>query len=376
MKKKKNYGDIAAKIIMLLTGAVCGIFIIFTMNFFGTLVKGPAAFLLMFAEAMIIMYIASFVQTIIHESGHLIFGLITGYKFVSFRIGHFMFIKEKGRLKIKLYNVVGTAGQCLMMPPQWNEKIPYRLYNLGGCIMNAATALFALAAYFAAGAEGFFALCMAMLAVMGLSMALTNGIPMRIGGISNDGMNAALLGKKENTLRAFWLQLYVNGLIAKGERYRNMPREWFRLPEGEELSDPICCAMGVMLYNFCFDMHEFDEAEQTINYMLNAPGLLDVEKNELLCELLFLRVLRGAPKEEIDSLLTPKLDKYIKATASYVSRRRLAYAYQLLYLKNYSTAQKCLEVFERTAATYPYSAETENEREIIEIVKQKASVSE
>lgn len=376
MKKKKNYGDIAAKIIMLLTGAVCGIFIIFTMNFFGTLVKGPAAFLLMFAEAMIIMYIASFVQTIIHESGHLIFGLITGYKFVSFRIGHFMFIKEKGRLKIKLYNVVGTAGQCLMMPPQWNEKIPYRLYNLGGCIMNAATALFALAAYFAAGAEGFFALCMAMLAVMGLSMALTNGIPMRVGGISNDGMNAALLGKKENTLRAFWLQLYVNGLIAKGERYRNMPREWFRLPEGEELSDPICCAMGVMLYNFCFDMHEFDEAEQTINYMLNAPGLLDVEKNELLCELLFLRVLRSAPKEEIDSLLTPKLDKYIKATANYVSRRRLAYAYQLLYLKNYSTAQKCLEVFERTAATYPYSAETENEREIIEIVKQKASVSE
>ena len=376
MKKKKNYGDIAAKIIMLLTGAVCGIFIIFTMNFFGTLVKGPAAFLLMFAEAMIIMYIASFVQTIIHESGHLIFGLITGYKFVSFRIGHFMFIKEKGRLKIKLYNVVGTAGQCLMMPPQWNEKIPYRLYNLGGCIMNAATALFALAAYFAAGAEGFFALCMAMLAVMGLSMALTNGIPMRVGGISNDGMNAALLGKKENTLRAFWLQLYVNGLIAKGERYRNMPREWFRLPEGEELSDPICCAMGVMLYNFCFDMHEFDEAEQTINYMLNAPGLLDVEKNELLCELLFLRVLRGAPKEEIDSLLTPKLDKYIKATANYVSRRRLAYAYQLLYLKNYSTAQKCLEVFERTTATYPYSAETENEREIIEIVKQKASVSE
>lgn len=376
MKKKKNYGDIAAKIIMLLTGAVCGIFIIFTMNFFGTLVKGPAAFLLMFAEAMIIMYIASFVQTIIHESGHLIFGLITGYKFVSFRIGHFMFIKEKGRLKIKLYNVVGTAGQCLMMPPQWNEKIPYRLYNLGGCIMNAATALFALAAYFAAGAEGFFALCMAMLAVMGLSMALTNGIPMRVGGISNDGMNAALLGKKENTLRTFWLQLYVNGLIAKGERYRNMPREWFRLPEGEELSDPICCAMGVMLYNFCFDMHEFDEAEQTINYMLNAPGLLDVEKNELLCELLFLRVLRGAPKEEIDSLLTPKLNKYIKATANYVSRRRLAYAYQLLYLKNYSTAQKCLEVFERTAATYPYSAETENEREIIEIVKQKASVSE
>ena len=155
-----------------------------------------------------------------------------------------------------------------------------------------------------------------------------------------------------------------------------MPFEWFRLPKGDELSDPICCTMGVMLFNYYFDLHEFTEAERTVDYMLqNAEGLLEVERNELLCELLFLRVLRGAPKEEVDPILTPKLDKYIKATASYVSRRRLAYAYQLLYLKNITTAQKCLEVFERTAATYPYSAETENEREIIEIIKQKATVS-
>ena len=216
MKKKAQTGDIAAKIIMLLTGAVCGIFIIFSMNIFSTLAKSPAAFLLVFVEAMLVMYIASYLQTIFHESGHLIFGLLTGYKFISFRIGHFMFIREKGRLKVKLYNVVGTAGQCLMMPPQWSENMPYRLYNLGGCIMNLVTAVIALIAYFAAGTEGFFALCMAMLALMGFSMALTNGIPLRVGGISNDGMNAALLGKHKNTLRAFWLQLYVNGLLAKG----------------------------------------------------------------------------------------------------------------------------------------------------------------
>ena len=375
MKNRIKSGDLVAKAIMLLTGACCGVFIILSTNFFSALAKGPAAFLTVFLEAMLVMFAASFLQTIIHEGGHLIFGLLTGYKFISFRIGRFMFITEKGRLKIKLYNVVGTAGQCLMMPPQWKEDMPYRLYNLGGIIMNTVTGIISLIAYFAAGTEGFFALCMIMLAVMGFSMALTNGIPLRVSGISNDGMNAVLLGKDENTLRAFWLQLYVNGLLANGERYRNMPLEWFRLPEGRELSDPICCSKGVMLYNYYFDRHEFAEAEQTIDYMLPAPGLLEVERNELLCELLFLRVLRCAPKEEIDSVLTPKLDKYIKATASYVSRRRLAYAYQLLYLKNYTTAQKCLEVFERTAATYPYSAETENEREIIEIIKQKSTVS-
>ena len=373
--KKAHSGDVIAKIIMLLTGAVCGVLIITSMNFVGTLVKGMGAFLLMLAEAMAVMFAASYLQTIFHEGGHLIFGLLTGYKFISFRIGRFMFIREKGKLKVKIYNVVGTAGQCLMMPPQWSENMPYRLYNFGGCIMNAATAAVALAAYFAAGTEGFFALCMAMLAVMGFSMALTNGIPLRVRGISNDGMNAMLMDKNSATMRAFWLQLYVNGLLANGERYRNMPLEWFRLPTGDELSDPICCSTGVMLFNYYFDRHEFAEAERTIDYMLaNAGGLLDVERNELLCELLFLRVLRGAPKEEVDPILTPKLDKYIKATANYVSRRRLAYAYQILYLRNLTTAQKCLEVFERTAATYPYSAEIENEREIIEIVKQKAEI--
>lgn len=375
--KKVRSGDVVAKIIMLLTGVICGVLIVTSTSFFSTLAAGPAEFLLLCAAGMAVMFAASYLQTIFHEGGHLVFGLLTGYKFISFRIGRFMFIREKGKLKVKIYNIVGTAGQCLMMPPQWSENMPYRLYNLGGCIMNAVTAAIALAAYFAAGTEGFFALCMAMLAVTGFSMALTNGIPLRVGGISNDGMNALLLGKKAAAMRAFWLQLYVNGLLANGERYRNMPPEWFRLPSGDELSDPICCTTGVILFNYYFDCHEFAEAEQTIDYMLEkADGLLDVERNELLCELLFLRVLRGAPREEVDPILTPKLDKYIKATANYVSRRRLAYAYQILYLRNLTTAQKCLAVFEHTAATYPYSAETENEREIIEIVKQRAEIGQ
>lgn len=374
MKKNKDYGNLIAKTIMLLTGAGCGIFIITTLNFFGTLVKGPMYFVLMIIVSLALMYASFFVQAIFHEGGHLIFGLATGYKFVSFRIGHIMLVKEKGRLKVRLFNIVGTGGQCLLMPPQWSENMPYRLYNLGGCIANAATAILSLAIYFFIGKEGFFALFMAMLFVSGLSMALTNGLPLKVGGIATDGHNALSLKQNSSALRALWLQLYVNGLVSRGERYHNMPREWFCLPEGEDLSDPICCTVGVMLYNYYFDSHMFGEAEKTIEYMIDAPGILGVQKNELLCELLFLKVLRNAPSDEINSLLTPQLNRYIKATANYVSRRRLAYAYQLLYLKNISMAQKCLEVFEHTANLYPYSAETEGEREIIEIIKQRSTI--
>lgn len=339
--------------------------------FFGS---GAQGFVLHMAVCMALMFLASFVQAVIHEAGHLVFGLLSGYKFISFRIGSIMFIKENGKLRIKLYNVVGTGGQCLMMPPPWSEEMPYRLYNFGGCIMNFIASAVFLVMFILSGPGGFWAPLFGMLCAVGFGNVLINGIPLQVGGISNDGRNAFLLEKKPVALRAFWLQLYVNGLISEGERMRNMPEDWFFLPEGEGLEDPIICTVGVMKYNYYFDIHDFAAAEETAEYLLKAPGLLGLHKNELLCELMFLRIFRKAEPQEIDSLNTRELDKYIKATANYVSRRRLAYAYQLLYRKNITLARKCLELFEKTVRSYPYSSEIENEKEIIELIKAKAEI--
>jgi hypothetical protein len=57
-------------------------------------------------------------QIIIHEAGHLIFGLFTGYKFLSFRIFLHIFYKKEGRIFRRKFSIKGTAGQCLMYPPQ------------------------------------------------------------------------------------------------------------------------------------------------------------------------------------------------------------------------------------------------------------------
>lgn len=373
MKKQKR-DNLIARILYICVGAVCGFFMVLSSDpekFFG---GTPGDFALQMIFCMVLIFAAYFIQAVIHEFGHLVFGLITGYKFISFRIGNVMFIKESGKLRVKLYNVVGTGGQCLMMPPPWNEKLPTVLYNFGGCILNFVSSLIFLVLFIFAEKGSFFAMLFGMLTAVGFGNVLINGIPLQVGGISNDGRNAFLLGKNPVALRAFWLQLYVNGLMSSGERMRNMPEEWFFLPSGEDLFDPMICTVGVMKYNYYYDTHDFKSAEITAEYMLRAPGLLGIHKNELLCELLFLKIFRGAEPAEIDSLYTKELDKYIKATANYVSRRRLAYAYNFLYLKNLTMAQKCLEVFEKTVKTYPYSAEIENEKEIIELIKSKAEI--
>ncbi len=372
MNNNRKRDEAFAKVLMGLTGGFCGLFIMFSIDFDSIFSKSPSAFLFTIAGAMILVAVAMFVHSVIHEAGHLVFGLLTGYKFISFRIGNFMLIKENGRLRIKLFNVVGTGGQCLMMPPPWNENLPYRFYNFGGCIFNLVFALALLPLYFSAERGSALSIAAVVFFVIGVSNALLNGVPLQVGGVSNDGRNAFLLGKNRTALRAFWIQLYVNGLISKGERMKNMPADWFFLPEGEDQNDPIICTIGVFKYNYLFDCHDFPAAEDTAVQMLKMPGLLGLHRNELLCELIFLRVLRGADRSEVDPLVTPQLDRYMRSTANYVSRKRLAYAYQLLYLKNYSLAEKCLAEFERVTKTYPYSSEIENEKEIVEIVKKRA----
>lgn len=370
--KNSKFGKLFANAVMGIGGiasAVASINLIGAENIYENGLKG---LLFGIVACILLLLAAQYVQAIAHEFGHLVFGLLSGYKFTSFRIGHFMFIENGGKIKIKVFNIVGTGGQCLMMPPEWKDGVPYRLYNLGGCIMNLIFSAVGAVCFLFVPAPGFISSFFFSLFVLGIAMALVNGVPLEVGSISNDGKNAFLLGKDKTSLRAFWLQLYVNGLMAKGERIGTMPEEWFSLPEGDYRNDPMVCTIGVFRFNYYFDKHDFEKAEETAQAVLTMPGLLGVHRNELLCELTFLRIFRGAPSNEIDPMLSAQLRRYIRATSSYVSRKRLDFAYQLLYKRNPILAEKCLSDFEKVVKTYPYTSEIENEREIIEMIKEKA----
>lgn len=94
------------------------------------------------------IYIVFLLQIIIHEAGHLVFGLLTGYRYSSFRIGSFMWVEENGKIRFKRLSLAGTGGQCLMSPPDMIDgKIPFVLYNLGGSFLNIITGVVFGAAY-------------------------------------------------------------------------------------------------------------------------------------------------------------------------------------------------------------------------------------
>ena len=67
--------------------------------------------------AIVAFVVFEILLVIIHEAGHLVCGLRSGYKFVSFRMMNLTFIRVDGKIRIKRYSIAGTGGQCLLLPP-------------------------------------------------------------------------------------------------------------------------------------------------------------------------------------------------------------------------------------------------------------------
>ncbi|MBQ2882063.1 MAG: hypothetical protein IJE40_07310 [Clostridia bacterium] len=328
-------------------------------------------FVLLFAA----MYVVMFLQIIIHEGGHLIFGLLTGYKFVSFRIGSFIFVKTNGKIKLKRMSIAGTGGQCLLSPPEMKEgKIPYVLYNLGGSILNLISALIFIILGIIFKNTDILNIILYMSAIIGLAYALLNGIPMRVGLVDNDGYNTLSISKDPQAMRSLWVQMKISEYTANGIRLKDMPEEWFEAPTDEEMKNSMISVLGVIACNRLMDEQKFAEAETLMEKFLSAEtAMLGLHKNLMKCELAFCEMIKDMPDvEKVESLLDKDTKAFMKSMKTFPTVIRTNYAYELLIKKDIPTALKTKNLFEKTMKNYPFTADIESETELIQITETKA----
>lgn len=134
-----------------------------------------------------------FAGIVIHEAGHLIFGLLTGYRFISFQVGRTLIQKPTGKpLRFKRIPFNGLGGQCLMIPKSKENKA-FFLFNYGGIIINFFIFL-VLAGVIQFGP---FTKTLNRIFISGLWMnyllAVMNALPFI--GLTNDGFNHRLYKK-------------------------------------------------------------------------------------------------------------------------------------------------------------------------------------
>ena len=263
MKQRKRipWGQVIGTGLSLAMGVGCGVVLTSWFDRCPAGVSRPL-WALGLAAAFLLALLA---QITLHEGGHLVCGLLSGYRFCSFRVGSLMWMKVDGHLRLRRLRLPGTGGQCLMSPPDMVDgRLPVTLYNFGGALANLLTAALALALYGPARRVPLLAAFLLFLAVIGGFTAAMNGIPLRLGNIDNDGRNALSLGRDPAALRAFWVQMKVAEAQARGLRLREMPEDWFSMPGDEALQNAMTAAQGVLVCNRLVDEGRLAEAEQVL----------------------------------------------------------------------------------------------------------------
>ena len=296
--------------------------------------------------AFIFMFLAFFLQVIIHEGGHLVCGLATGYRFVSFRILNFTLIRQGGKFRIKRFGIAGTGGQCLLTPPDKPlQDIPCVLYNLGGVIANLLTAVIAILLLLTVDDMPHpLRLFLLLFCLIGIFLSLTSGIPMRMGGIGNDADNMRLLLKDRRSKQALVTQLRVNALVQEGMRAKDMPEEWFRQEGAINYKDALQTSVHLMSISRLADLGEWDSAysalEETMKHKDEIIGLF---VKEITCELLYIALISGK-SEQVDELYTDEIALYIEQYKKVMtSKQRLLCALALYREKD---AVKAKDIYE------------------------------
>ena len=331
--------------------------------------------LLRIGAMLLLLYFSWFIHIVIHESGHLIGGLLSGYTFSSFRIGSFMLLKENGKLVSKRLKIAGTGGQCLMAPPEMVDgKFPVVLYNMGGSVMNLLVSLLFVPVLIVVPKGGFLALFSFLMIGMGIISGLGNGIPLHTKTVDNDGYNAISLVKSKDAMQAFWLQMKMNEQLSKGLRLKDMPDEWFQMASDEAMKNNLVAAIGVSVCNRLMDQHRFEEADAQMAHILSIEsGMIGLHRNLVICDRLYYELIHENRPDVVASFYTKEQQKFMKAMRTFPSVIRTEYAYALLVEKDQGKAAKAMEAFEKVAKTYPYPNDINSERELIQIAVEKAT---
>ena len=308
------------------------------------------------ACSLVSLLVTVILQLALHEIGHLLFGLASGYRFSSIRLGKYALVKDGDGFHIRKFHIQGTGGQCIMTLPSDTDtdSVPYFWYNAGGVLVNLLLFVLSLVALrnFNLGimGESFFY----MLALTGAGVALLNGVPSSFGGLCNDGRNILLLWRNRRSRRFFLRILQAAGGLSQGYRLRDLPGEWFEDIPLDSPKDYFLLNNRINYAAWLEDLGRFEEARQVYEEIAafgkEIPGLIKLETG---ADHILMELLTTARPEVVAQLYDKPLQPYISSSYRYSPVKTVTlYALALLHEGDTSRAQQLLDEMESHEGDY------------------------
>ena len=176
-----------------------------------------------------------FLSIPLHETGHLIGGLLSGYKFSSFRLFSFVWVIEDHRLICKHSKNSMIAGQCLMTPVEDEKNFKYILYNLGGGLVNCLCGVLWIVLLILFYHNQILRPIFVGAISSNLLMGILSLVPFTLI-IPNDGMNLLTAGKSKSAKHGLYCMLKQNEMLMKEMRYRDMDMNIFQVDSDADMS--------------------------------------------------------------------------------------------------------------------------------------------
>lgn len=383
MKGKFNIKQLLRPLMGLGIGALVGVAFaasLFAVPVIREFMKGPMSdsgmlvFMLYWFAAMALAIVAVFAQIILHEAGHLVGGLLSGYGFVSFRVFNIVLVHRNDGWHFGRFSVAGTGGQCLMEPREQTlveaEQMPYVLYLAGGVAANVLLSAVAILVLIVGNAGVLSSCVMVMLALSGVYLAITNGIPMHIGGVANDGDNIRTLRRDRRARQLLWVQLKVNALYTRGVMYRDMPDEWFEVEADADVNDYLYATVVAMHSSQAIERHDFEAAYDDLMRLRRAGGLIELLRMEAACELLLPAVMLRRPRAEIERIMGERELQYARSYAEYmISRAITVYVWERFVERRAEQTLKAAERIRKMADRYPTLGEVTVALELLDYME-------
>ena len=226
--------------------------------------EAKTIYIIIFQLIGIILVLPLFVA--VHEAGHMVFGLISGYSLLTYKVGPFEWYEKDEKLAFRVNSLNSMVlGQCLMVPPKPKKKVKpkFFLYNAGGLIFSYLMDIILIILFFIINNVYFKYMLIPMITVS-IFLTLNNSIYQQ-GGI-NDVCNHVVVKRNPKYINSIMFQLEMVANITKGKRYgaKTLYEPYF-----ENKLNHITLPVSQFRFLYAIDKGDFEEAKRISNIMKN-----------------------------------------------------------------------------------------------------------
>lgn len=274
--------------------------------------------------------VCGFICTLLHELGHLFFGLKNKFAFLSFSVWFFKWWKPDGKMRFDFVSMKEEAGSTEFVP-KGTENIEKRLkaMTFGGLMFSFLSMLLSLPAFLIADMPLWLYCLFSMFLPIGAFVFFGNALPMVNEGARNDG--AVLLGikKEHDSTKVLINILKIHAELYSGKTPCEIDQSlYFDLPQLAE-DDINFITLLNLRYHYFLDKEDYENAKKTTSRLATLTDYMpNSVYNVVKSDELFNACTFDRNDETADNLVS-ELDKYLNRVNT-ASNLRIKLAYILL----------------------------------------------